>query len=262
MQMSTKPFALITGASSGIGLELAKVFAEEGYDLLITAEKGIQEASRTIEQLGAKVDSYEVDLSEEAGVDELIAFADSLGRPIEVAVLNAGAGVGGDFARETNLEDEERIIRLNCLSTVRLAKWAVKNMLSDGKGRLMITSSVVSVMPAPLQLVYGATKAFVHSFAEGLREELRDTEITVTSLQPGATDTKFFEGPGLPGTKVDQMKKDDPAKVARQGFDALQNGDDHIVAGNIMNKIQIAVNKFLPERAKTMATRSYGEKAQ
>jgi short-subunit dehydrogenase len=260
MEFKMKPVALITGASSGIGFELAKVFAQEGYDLIVTADKGIRNAAQKLSALGAEVESYEVDLTKENGVDELTNFVQQTRQVIDVAVLNAGAGVGGQFATETDLSDEERIIKLNCLSTVQLAKWVVKEMLEHGHGHILFTSSVVGVMPSPLQSVYGATKAFVHSFAEGLRIELKESGISVTALQPGATETNFFDGPGLRETKVGQAKKDDPAKVARQGYEALMDGEDHIVAGSFKNKIQIAINKFLPEGMKGIATRSYAEK--
>ena len=256
-----KPLALVTGASAGIGYELAKQFAENGYDLVVTAEDSqIAEAATAIQGAGAHVDYFQVDLTEIDGPAKLYEFVKSLDRPLMVAALNAGAGVGGDFARETSIEDELDIIHLNVRSTVLLAKMVVKDMLTRGEGKILFTSSVVGILYAPLQAVYGGTKAFVQSFGMSLRNELKDTGITVTVLQPGATETAFFNDRGLEDTKVAHAKKDDPALVAKQGFKALMNGDSHVVAGSLLNKAQVAIGKILPEAAKAAVTRSYGEK--
>ena len=260
----TKPLALVTGASTGIGYELAKQFAENGFDLVIAAEdSAIAEAATAIGAIGgAHVDYFQVDLSEIDGPAKLYEFVSSLDRPLAAAALNAGAGVGGDFTRETEIEDEIEIIHLNIRSTVILAKMVLKKMLEQGEGRVLFTSSVVGILYAPLQAVYGGTKAFIQSFAESIRNELKDTKISITVLQPGATETDFFDGPGLPETKVAQKKKDDPALVAKQGFKALMAGDDHVVAGSFLNKVEVAIGKVLPESAKAQVTRSYGEKVK
>ncbi|HXH31929.1 MAG TPA: SDR family NAD(P)-dependent oxidoreductase [Bacteriovoracaceae bacterium] len=259
----TKPLALITGASSGIGYELARQFAENGFDLIVTAEdEGIAEAANAFKSSGAEVEYIKIDLARPSGVHELYNFILSQNRPLEAAALNAGAGVGGDFARETEFEDELNIINLNVVSTFHLSKHIIRDMVARGKGRVLFTSSVVGVMPAPLQAVYGATKAFVQSFSEAIRNELLDSGVTVTSLMPGATDTEFFDGPGLADTKVAQMKKDDPAVVAKQGFEAMMKGKDHVVGGSLMNKVQVALNKILPEAAKAIGPRKFGEKSE
>ena len=258
---SQKPLALVTGASAGIGYELAKQFAENGYDLVITAEDSqIAEAATAVQGAGAHVDYFQVDLSKIDGAAKLYEFVTSLGRPLAVAALNAGAGVGGDFARETSIEDELDIIHLNVRSTVLLAKMVVRDMVERKEGKILLTSSVVGVLYAPLQAVYGGTKAFVQSFGMSLRNELKDTGVTVTVLQPGATETNFFDARGLPETKVAKTKKDDPALVAKQGFKALMNGDSHVVAGSLLNKVEVAIGKILPESAKAAVTRNYGEK--
>jgi short-subunit dehydrogenase len=159
-------------------------------------------------------------------------------------------GVGGDFARDTDLQDELNLINLNVVSTVHLAKRVVKDMVSNGKGRILFTSSIAALMPAPFEAVYGASKAFVHSFAEALRNELKDTGVTVTSLMPGPTDTNFFHRADMDDTKVAQDKKDDPSEVAKQGFEALMAGKDSIIAGSLKTKIMGMGSKLMPDTVK------------
>ena len=257
-----KPLALVTGASSGIGLELAKVFANHGFDLAIVSDgPGIKEAASDLRNLGVNVDAFQIDLAPWEGVDHLIASLKALGRPIDCAALNAGFGLCGDFARETSLDEERKMIELNVLSTMHLAKHLTRDMVAQGYGRLLFLSSVVGVMPSPLQTVYAATKAFVHSFSEGLRSELADTAISVTALMPGVTDTDFFDDPSFEGTKVKEMKKDDPSLVARQGFEAMMAGKDHVVGGSVTNKISVAINKFLTEAGKAVMPKTFGQPA-
>lgn len=253
--------ALITGASSGIGYEMAKKFTEEGHDLIVTGlHDRISEAADSLKFFGTDVKFIQADLAHRSGVEKLYEFVKAQGTPLDITVLNAGAGVAGDFACETNIEDEINIINLNVISTVVLAKKIVQDMVERGEGKILFTSSVVGVMPSPLQSVYAATKAFVQSFSEGIRNELQDTNITITALMPGATDTNFFDGPGLADTNVGKMKKDDPAEVAIQAYEALMAGLDHIVGGSIMNKVHVTVNKFLPESVKAILPRKYEEK--
>jgi uncharacterized protein len=241
------PFAVVTGASSGIGLELAKVFAEHGYDLLVTAEDpGIAAAADAVRALGAQVDVVQADLATYDGVEQLYARIRAAGRPVDAIALNAGVGVGGAFA-ETDLRAELNLIDLNVVSVVHLAKRVVPDMLARGEGKILFTSSIAAEMPAPFLAVYGASKAFVQSFAEALRNELKDTSITVTALQPGPTDTNFFARADMEDTKVAASRKDDPAEVARQGFEALMKGKDHVVAGSVKNKVQSTLAQVLPE---------------
>ena len=243
-----RPLAVVTGASSGIGFELAKVFANNGYDLVIVAEnERIFSAKAQIEITGAQVIAYQIDLSHYSDVEEFFSLIDNLDRPVETIALNAGVGVGGNFARQTSLEDELNLINLNVVSTVHLAKRVVKKMLKVGRGKVLFTSSVASLTPGPFEAVYAASKAFVQSFAIALRNELSDSGITITSLMPGATDTDFFHRAGMDDTKVGKAKKDDPALVAKQGFDALMEGRDHVIAGSMMNSIQGGITKIIPE---------------
>lgn len=248
---SANKLALITGASEGIGYELAKQFAQNGYDLIIAAEDpGIVEARQVFEALGVVVTSVQVNLAHAKGVEFFYEKVRGYGRPVDAAAINAGVGVGGDFTRETELQAELNMINLNVSSTVHLAKLVLKDMLQQGQGKVLFTSSVAASMPSPFQAVYGATKAFVHSFAEALRNELKGTQITITSLMPGATDTNFFDRAGMQDTKIYTEEKDDPAEVAKEGFDALMAGKDHVVAGSFKNKVMTYGGKLLSDETK------------
>ncbi len=256
---STRSLAVVTGASSGIGYELAKQFAQNGFDLLITATgPSINEAALAFEELGANVETVQADLTTYNGVETLYNKIKATG-PVDVIAINAGVGVGGDFARETDLKDELNLINLNVVSTVHLAKRVVKDMVSRGEGRILFTSSIVSQMPSPFQAVYAASKAFVHSFSQAIRNELKDTGVTVTALMPGATETNFFHRAGLDDTKVGADKKDDPAKVAKQGFEALMAGNDGVLAESLKTKIQGAVSKILPDTVTAEMNRKLNE---
>src|SRR3954453_7691495 len=225
---STRPLAVVTGASNGIGYELAKQFAENGYDLLITAHiQSIAEARQTLEQLGATVDYVQADLATFEGVESLYDKIQSLGRPVDAIATNAGVGVGGEFARETDLRDELNLISLNVISPVHLAKRVVPDMIERGRGRILFTSSIAALMPGPFEAVYAASKAFVQSFSEALRNELKDTGVTVTAFLPGPTDTNFFHRADMDDTKAGTGKKDDPAETPKRGFEAPLADNDH-----------------------------------
>jgi len=256
----SRPLAVVTGASSGIGFELAKVFAEEGFDLIVAAEdEELRTACRELIQAGAGVESARVDLSTATGVKELYERIEATGRPVAALALNAGRGAGGAFATETKLEDELEIVDLNCRSTVHLAKLMVADMVARGEGRLLFTSSVAATMPGAFQAVYNASKSFVQSFALALRNELKETDVTVTSLMPGPTDTEFFEVAEMEDTKVGAGEKDDPAQVARQGYEALMAGKERVVGGSLENKVQVAASKVLPDSKKAEMHRAMAE---
>lgn len=246
-----RPYAVVTGASSGIGYELAKQFAQNGFDLLIVAEDaGIEQAAADINGSDALVESFRVDLATYEGVERLYARIRSAGRAVDALALNAGVGVSGDFVRSTSLRDELKLIRLNIDSPVHLTKLMAKDMIAAGRGRILFTSSIASTMPGPYYAVYAASKAFVQSFAEAIRNELKDTGVTVTSLMPGATDTNFFARAGMEDTQAGASEKDDPALVARHGFEALMAGKDKVVAGSWANWAQAIAAKILPETVK------------
>lgn len=242
--------ALVTGASSGIGYELAKQFAQNGFDLIVAAEDdGIHTAARDFQQLGASVQPVQVDLTEYDNVENLYRQVKAAGRPLDAAALNAGVGVGGDFVHKTDLEAELKLIDLNVKSTVHLAKRVLKDMTDRGQGKVLFTASVVSIAPGPLEAVYGGSKAFVYNFAQALRGELKDTGVTITALMPGATETNFFHRAGMDNSKVGQSEKDDPAEVAQEGYEALMAGKDSVIAGSFKNKVLVGTAKIAPETA-------------
>jgi short-subunit dehydrogenase len=251
-----RPLALVTGASSGIGLELAKQFAGHDYDLVITAESSqLDAAAAELSATGVDVRPIRADLRDPAEVERLWRQVTDVGRPLDAAALNAGVGEGGPFL-ETELAQELEIVDLNVRSTVHLAKRVLRSMAARGEGKVLITSSIASTMPGSFQAVYNASKSFLQSFAEALRSELKDTGITITSLMPGPTETNFFHRAHMDDTKVGQMSKDDPAEVARQGFEALMKGREKVVAASLRSKAQGMVNKVLPDRAKAAGHRA------
>jgi uncharacterized protein len=256
---TTRPLAVVTGASSGIGLELAKLFAADDHDLIIAAEDAeLHDAKAGIEASGANVTAVQVDLARPGGVEELYARIRAAGRPVAALVLNAGVGRGGAF-KDNPLEDELEIVDLNVRSTVHLAKHVVRDMVAAGSGRILFTSSIASTMPGPFQAVYNASKSFVQSLALALRNELKDTGVTVTTLMPGPTETEFFERAEMQDTKVGSGDKDDAADVAKLGFDALMNGDERVVAASLSTKLQGRAGRFLPDSAKAAFHRKQAE---
>jgi short-subunit dehydrogenase len=261
MEAHTRPLAVVTGASSGIGLELAKLFAAANYDLVVAAEDdAIELVADGIRASGVGAEAVQVDLSTEDGVSELYR---RIGRPVDALALNAGIGAGGAFVsdetRETYLRDELRLIDLNVRSTVHLAKLLLPPMVERGHGRILFTSSIASTMPGSFQAVYNASKSFVQSFALALRNELKDTGVTVTSLMPGPTETEFFERADMLDTKVGAGDKDDPADVARDGFEAMIAGREQVVSASLSTKAQGRFDRFLPERLKAQAHRRMAE---
>jgi short-subunit dehydrogenase len=255
----TRPFAVITGASSGIGYELAKVFAENGFDLLINAEDDLSAAQRGIGNEEADVQAVQADLSSPKGVEELYDQIQRAGRTVDALALNAGIGEGGEFAGDTDLAQELELIDLNVRSTVHLSKLVLPDMVRRGEGRILFTSSIASTMPGTFQAVYNASKSFVQSFALAIRRELKDTGVTVTSLMPGPTETEFFERAHMEDTRVGSSDKDDAAEVARQGFDALMKGKERVVAGSLANRLMAYGGRFVPDRAKAEAHRLMAE---
>jgi uncharacterized protein len=245
MANPSRPLAIITGASSGIGLELAKLAAAEGYDLVIAAdEPQIHEVVPVLETEGVQVHSVEADLATTEGVDQLYEAARKIGRPVSVLIANAGRGLGHGFL-DQDFALAKRVIDTNVTGTIYLVHKVGCDMRSANKGKILLTGSIAGFLPGSFQAVYNGTKAFVNSFAFALRNELKDTEVTVTCLMPGATETRFFERADMLDTKVAQDEKDDPADVAKTGWDAMMRGDGDIVSG-LKHKIQSAIANITP----------------
>ena len=247
--------ALVTGASSGIGFELARLFADDGYDLVVSADDdAIQASADKLGAMGAGVRAVQVDLRKPDDVELLYRTATGDGRRLDAAVLNAGIGRAGPFV-EGDVDTDLSIVDVNVRSTVHLAKLVLRDMAANGAGKVLFTSSIASTMPGSLQSVYNASKSFVQSLSEALYDELRDTGVTVTSLMPGPTETDFFRRGHMLDTVVGRMPKDDPAEVAKQGYDALMKGDRKVVAASAMSKAMGMANRVLPDSIKAVASR-------
>lgn len=238
-------FSVVTGASSGIGRELARVAAQHGSDLLIAADDAeieavAEELQRTT---GVSVAFVMCDLATPDGIDLLHSRIEQLGRPVDALFANAGRGLGKAFL-DQDFNDIGRVIDTNITGTVYLLHKVVGDMRRQGWGRVLITGSIAGLMPGTYQAVYNGTKAFIDSFAYALRQEVKDDGISVTVLMPGPTDTDFFETADLLDTKVGSGKKDDPAMVARAGYEAMLRGDGHEVSG-FGNKLQAMMTRVL-----------------
>jgi short-subunit dehydrogenase len=240
---ATRPFAIVTGASTGIGLELARRCAREGYDLLIAAdEPAIEQAAASLRSDGAQVDAVQADLATTEGVDQL--YAKAKGRPVDALLANAGRGLGRAFLNQ-DFAKVRRVIDTNVTGTVYLIHRVGNDMRRRNSGRILITGSIAGFIPGSFQAVYNGSKAFLNSFSFALREELKDTKVTVTCLMPGATDTEFFHRADMMDTDVGTTEKDDPAEVASNGFDAMMKGEGDVVSG-LKNKVQSAVANVMP----------------
>ncbi len=216
-----------------------------GFDVLMAAEDdGLSAAAANLDGDG-HVEVIQGDLRDPNEVERLWARVMVGGRQLNAAAINAGVGNAGRFV-ETSLEDDLALIALNVASTVHLAKRVLSDMAARREGRVLFTSSIVATMPGPYYATYVASKAFVQSFAEAVRHEVSGTGVTVTTLMPGPTDTEFFERAGMQGSKADEGPKDDPAEVARDGFEAMMAGEGHVVAGSVRNRVQAGMAKVLP----------------
>ncbi len=241
--MSHSKFAIVTGASSGIGLEISKLAAADGYDLLVAADTPFVDAAAALSKLGVEVRQVEGDLSTQQGVDQLLDAAG--GRDVDVLVANAGSGTGGAFL-EVETRDWRHSLDTNVTGTLLLIQPVLKAMVARGEGRVLITGSIAGYVPGPFNAVYNGTKAFIDSFAAAIGNEVKDSGVTVTCLKPGATETEFFARADMLDTKVGQMKKDDPADVAKTGWEAMMKGEHEVVHGMI-NQAQVLAAGVLPE---------------
>src|ERR1700709_160037 len=240
---ATRPFAIVTGASTGIGFELAKRCAKEGYDLLIAAdEPAIEQAATSLRGAGAAVEAVQADLSTTEGVDKLYSAAK--GRPVDALLANAGRGLGHAFL-DQDFDKARRVIDTNVTGTTYLIHKVGNDMRRKNAGRILITGSIAGFTPGSFQAVYNGTKAFLNSFSFALREELKDTKVTVTCLMPGATETEFFRRAEMMDTKIGTSEKDDAADVANDGFEAMMKGEGDVVSG-FKNKVQSSVANVKP----------------
>jgi short-subunit dehydrogenase len=244
MGMRDRSFAVVTGASSGIGFELARCCVEQGFDLLIAAdEPQIHEAADRLRAGGAAaVEAVEADLATIEGVDRL--YAATNGRPVEALLANAGRGLGRAFL-DQDFDQVRRVIDTNVTGTLYLIQKVGRQMRDQRKGRILITGSIAGFMPGTFQAVYNGTKALLDSFAFALRAELKDSGVTVTCLMPGATETDFFERADMLDTSVGTQKKQPADEVAKAGFQAMMKGDGDVVAG-WSNKLRAAIAHLVP----------------
>jgi short-subunit dehydrogenase len=243
MTMQTRELAVVTGASTGIGFELARCCAEKGFDLLIVAdEQQVHDAAQAIRQQGTTVDAIVADLATQQGVDAL--YAATAGRPVSALLANAGRGLGQAFL-DQDFDQVRRVIDTNVTGTLYTIQRFGRDMRARGSGRILIVGSIAGVIPGTYQAVYNGTKALLDSFSVALRAELKDTGVSVTCLMPGPTDTEFFERAGLLDTKVGTEKKQSAAEVAKIGFDAMMNDEADVIAG-WKNKLQVAAAHVTP----------------
>lgn len=260
--MASDSFAILTGASTGIGFELAHLAAQNGYDLLVVADEPLIEASaQDFRRHGTEVIALEADLSTLEGVDRLLEAAD--GRHVDLLCANAGRGLGHGFL-DQEVADWRRVVDTNITGTLYLLQKILKPMVLRNAGRVLITGSIAGFIPGSFQAVYNGTKAFIDSFADAIRNELKESDgITITTLMPGPTETEFFDRAGMLDTDVGSSKKDDPAKVAKDGWNALMSGHSHIISG-WKNKLQATAAHVTPasvlaEQHRNMAEPGSGE---
>ena len=247
-QTEIAPLAVVTGASTGLGRAIAAELADRGFDLVVAAhEPAIETAAAELAAGGGGVQAVQVDLSTREGVEELHRAVRGTGRPVHALVLNAGIGVHGRFD-ETDLEQHLRLVDLNCRSVVHLAHLVLQDMVGQGEGHVLVTSSVAAKAPGPWQTTYAASKAFDHVFAEGLREELKDTGVSVTSLLPGPTETPFWDRAGMRDTRVGAGPKDSAERVAGEGVEAMLDEDHEVFGGGLKTAVQVAVSGLVPDR--------------
>ena len=253
--MSSRKLAIVTGASSGIGLEIAKLAAEDGYDLVVAADTPFVEAGPALEDFGADVRQVEADLATQQGVDQLLAAAG--GRPVDVLVANAGHGLGHGFLDQSP-QEWQHIVNTNITGTLLLIQPIAKRMVERGQGRILITGSIAGHMAGTFQAVYNGSKAFIDSFAAALNEEIKGSGVTVTCLKPGATETEFFHRAEMEDTKIGQAKKDDPADVAKAGWEAMNKGEPSVIYG-LKNKLQVAGAEMMTDAITAKMHRAQAE---
>ncbi|MCD8838556.1 SDR family NAD(P)-dependent oxidoreductase [Staphylococcus arlettae] len=248
---NTKKLVLITGASSGLGFELAKLFANDGYDVAMSGSSDrIYNSAREIEKLGVEAFPFQADASTYDGVENFWSFVEGKNRPIDAAVLNVGISIGGAFL-DNDLQEELKLIDINISGMVHMAKRVSQHMVANKSGDILIVSSLSATLPTPYETVYGPSKAFGFMFAEALREELKENNINITAMLPGATNTDFHHNAGMDSTYFgDENHKNDKELVAKQGYEALKNKIDHVVCGDEDTKKEAEENRITSEEIK------------
>jgi uncharacterized protein len=256
MTDTTRPLAVVTGASSGIGFELAKLCAEHGFNLIVAADMPeIETAAEALRSIGVTVEALRVDLATRDGVEQLHALIG--GRPVDYLLANAGHGLGRSFL-DQDFDEIRHVIDTNITGTVYLVQLVTREMRARGEGKVLITGSIAGYMPGTFSAVYNGTKAFINSFSFALRAELKGSGVTVTCLMPGATDTDFFARADELDTKVGADEKDDPVDVARAGFEAMMKGQGDVVSG-LYNKLMTAMASITPSGIVAEQHRSMAE---
>jgi uncharacterized protein len=253
--VSQRKFAIVTGASSGIGLEIAKLAAQDGYDLLVAADTPFVDAGPALKGFEVEVQTIEADLATRQGVEQLLAAVGD--RPVDVLVANAGHGLGHGFLDQAP-DEWMHIVNTNITGTLLLIQPIVKRMVERGQGKVLITGSIAGHMAGTFQAVYNGSKAFIDSFAAALNEEIKDSGVTVTCLKPGPTETNFFHRAELDDTRVGQATKDDPAGVAKTGWEAMKNGEPAVIHG-LKNKMQVAASAVMTDAATAKLHRAQAE---
>jgi uncharacterized protein len=253
--MSSRKLAIVTGASSGIGLEIAKLAAQDGYDLIVVADTPFVEAGPALNDFGVEVEQVEADLATQQGIDELLRRVGE--RRVDVLVANAGHGLGHAFLDQAP-QEWMHVINTNVTGTLLLIQPIIRRMVERAEGKVLITGSVAGHLAGAFQAVYNGTKAFIDSFAAALNEELKGSGVTVTCLKPGATETNFFHRAELDDTKVGQAKKDDPADVAKAGWDAMKSGEPAVIYG-MKNKMQVAAAGMMTDATTAKLHRAQAE---
>ena len=253
--MSSPKLAIVTGASSGIGLEIAKLAAQDGYDLVVVADTPFVEAGPALKEFGVEVQQVEADLATQQGVEQLLAMVG--GRPADVLVANAGHGLGHGFLDQSP-QEWQHIVNTNITGTLLLIQPIAKRMVERGQGRILITGSIAGHMAGTFQAVYNGSKAFIDSFAAALNEEIKGSGVTVTCLKPGATETEFFHRAEMEDTKIGQAKKDDPTDVAKAGWEAMNKGEPSVIYG-LKNKLQVAGAEMMTDAMTAKMHRAQAE---
>ena len=253
--MNSRKLAVVTGASSGIGLELAKCAAQDGYDLIVAADTPFVDATPALKDLGVQVDCIEADLATQNGVDQLLSFIGN--REVDVLVANAGHGLGHGWL-EQSTRDWMHVINTNITGTLLLIQPILRRMVERGEGKVLVTGSIAGHLAGAFQAVYNGSKAFIDSFSAAINEEIKDSGVTVTCLKPGATETEFFHRAELDHTKVGQAKKDDPADVAKTGWEAMKDGEPAVIYG-LKNKMQVAAAGMMTDATTAKLHRAQAE---